>query len=147
MHMHIRGSVEAFRLPGRKQVIVMLRKKNSQGADQGTAVVTQPRCILKSALGIKSDIQMTIKFNYWQQNKEFFPRGRCGVSKELLILKRLQFLNHKPIFMQPKDQEQTPFFARFLEKQEEAAQQDVAQEAATETTLKFPSDNDDSDWP
>ena len=54
--------------------------------------------------------------------------------------------------MQPKTQEQQPFFAQFLEKQaaEQAvkAQQDSKPEAASKTTLKFPSDNDDhgGDW-
>ena len=55
--------------------------------------------------------------------------------------------------MQPNNQAQMPFFAKFLESQanakvtatqQQAAQ--VAEQAENQTTLKFPSDNDEEDW-
>jgi len=55
--------------------------------------------------------------------------------------------------MQPNNQVQKPFFARFLENQADAKATTAQQEerlsgqlTETQTTLKFPSDWDDADW-
>ncbi|HEY1165101.1 microviridin/marinostatin family tricyclic proteinase inhibitor [uncultured Chitinophaga sp.] len=55
--------------------------------------------------------------------------------------------------MQPNNQAQKPFFAKFLENQANAkvttAQQEAgltAEQAESQTTLKFPSDWDEEDW-